>query len=86
MTLDPLNHALEQTLTAFACGRYQLMRILGAGGQKMVYLVKQRPLGLRHLIGSDAVFTALFAKILPANLWHRIMSLVLNRLQLRYVR
>ncbi|RYZ57899.1 MAG: SDR family oxidoreductase [Proteobacteria bacterium] len=53
--------------------------------QKMVYLLSKRPSGLRHLIGSDALMTALFGKILPANLWHNIISLVMNKLQRKNV-
>lgn len=52
-------------------------------GQKMVSLLEKRPKGLRHLIGSDAVMTALLGKILPANLWHRIVSNIMNSLQRR---
>lgn len=52
-------------------------------GKKMVYLLTKRPSGLRHLVGSDAVLTALFGKLLPANLWHLMISAVINRLQRR---
>jgi tetratricopeptide (TPR) repeat protein len=31
--------SLDRTLTAFACGRYTVVRPLGAGGEKLVYLV-----------------------------------------------
>lgn len=52
-------------------------------GQKMVYLLEQRPNALRHLIGSDALMTALLGKVLPANLWHRMVSTIMNMLQAR---
>lgn len=52
-------------------------------GRKMVSLLENRPKGLRHLMGSDAVMTAAFGKILPANLFHRILSRIINRLQRR---
>ncbi len=49
----------------------------------MYRLVTKRPLALRHVVGVDALMTALLAKLLPANLWHRLMGATLNRLQRR---
>ncbi len=53
-------------------------------GQKMRYLLTRRPSGLRHAIGSDAVATVIFAKILPANVFHNLVSTVMNRLQRKF--
>ncbi|RZA10400.1 MAG: SDR family NAD(P)-dependent oxidoreductase [Proteobacteria bacterium] len=50
-------------------------------GQKMVKLLTRRPSSLRHPIGSDAVATMIFARLLPTNLYARIIGSLMNRLQ-----
>lgn len=52
-------------------------------GKKMVHLVTNRPFGLRHAVGSDAVATVWIARLVPANLFHQVLSAVINKLQRR---
>ena len=43
-------------------------------------LVTQRPSGLRHAVGSDALALIAMAALLPKNLFSRMMSLVFHRM------
>lgn len=54
-------------------------------GEKFHELAERRPGGLRHPMGPDARATVFFARLLPANLLHRIATAVLNYLQRKHI-